>query len=78
MKLFLQTLAGIELALRCVEFDTYYVAIGSNCVEFHTRFNVNKYITKMYAKMKELGPVGGRAPGTPPRSTNDEHDNSPG
>ena len=24
----------------------------------------------MYAKMKELGPVGGRAPGTPPRSAN--------
>ena len=23
-----------------------------------------------YVKMKELGPVGGRAPGTPPRSAN--------
>ena len=25
---------------------------------------------KMYAKTKELGPIGGRAPGTPPRSAN--------
>ena len=31
----------------------------------HRHFSV-----KMYAKTKELGPVGGRAPGTPPRSTN--------
>ena len=45
MKLFLRTLAGTELVLRCVEFDTYRVAIGSNCVEFDTRFNVDKYIT---------------------------------
>ena len=44
MKLFLQTSAGTELALRCIEFDTYHVAIGSNCVEFDTRFNINKYI----------------------------------
>ena len=26
---------------------------------------------KMYVKTKEFGPVGGRAPGTPPRSAND-------
>ena len=26
------------------------------------------YSVKMYAKMKELGPVGGRAPARPPRS----------
>ena len=26
---------------------------------------------KMCAKMKELGPIGGRAPGTPPRSTSE-------
>ena len=33
----------------------------------HGHFSV-----KMYAKMKELGPIGGRAPGTlPPRSTNE-------
>ena len=25
---------------------------------------------KMYAKTKELGPIGGRVPGTPPRSAN--------
>ena len=25
---------------------------------------------KMYVKMKKMGPVGGRAPGTPPRSAN--------
>ena len=32
----------------------------------HRHFSV-----KLYAKMKELGPVGGRAPGTPPsRSAN--------
>ena len=24
------------------------------------------FLVKMYAKMKELGPMGGRAPGTPP------------
>ena len=24
------------------------------------------FLVKMYAKMKELGPIGGRAPGTPP------------
>ena len=24
------------------------------------------FLVKIYAKMKELGPVGGRAPGTPP------------
>ena len=29
------------------------------------------FSAKMYAKMKELGPVGGRAPGTPPRSAYD-------
>ena len=28
------------------------------------------FSVKMYAKTKELGPVGGRAPGTPPRSAN--------
>ena len=28
------------------------------------------FSAKMYAKTKELGPVGGRAPGTPPRSAN--------
>ena len=27
---------------------------------------------KMYAKTKELGPIGGRAPGMPPRSANDQ------
>ena len=47
MKLFFQTLAGTELALQCIESDTYCVAIGSNCVEFDTRFNVNKYITSL-------------------------------
>ena len=36
-----------ELVLRCVEFDTYRVAISSNCIEFDTRFNVNKYITSL-------------------------------
>ena len=36
---------ALQLALRCIEFDIYRVAIGSNCVEIHTRFNVNKYIT---------------------------------
>ena len=29
-----------------------------------------RFLAKMYVKTKELGPVGGRAPGTPPRSTN--------
>ena len=29
-----------------------------------------RFSAKMYAKTKELGPVGGRAPGTPPRSAN--------
>ena len=29
------------------------------------------FLAKMYAKMKEFGPTGGRAPGTPPRSAND-------
>ena len=29
------------------------------------------FSVKMYAKMKELGPIGGRAPGMPPRSAND-------
>ena len=24
------------------------------------------FLVKMYAKMKELGPIGGRVPGTPP------------
>ena len=47
MKLFHRTSAGTELALRCVEFDTYRIAIGSNCVKFDTRFNVNKYITSL-------------------------------
>ena len=28
------------------------------------------FLAKMYVKMKEFGPVGGRAPGTPPRSAN--------
>ena len=28
------------------------------------------FFAKMYVKMKELDPVGGRAPGTPPRSAN--------
>ena len=28
------------------------------------------FLVKMYVKMKELGPIGGRAPGTPPRSAN--------
>ena len=45
MKLFLQTSTGTELVLRCIEFDTYRIAISSNCGEFDTRFNVNKYIT---------------------------------
>ena len=27
---------------------------------------------KMYVKMKELGLIGGHAPGTPPRSANDQ------
>ena len=45
MKLFLRASAGTELALQSIEFDTYRIAIGSNCVEFDTRFNVNKYIT---------------------------------
>ena len=25
------------------------------------------FLAKMYAKMKELGPIGGHAPGTPPQ-----------
>ena len=29
------------------------------------------FLVKMYAKMKELGPMGGHAPGMPPRSAND-------
>ena len=45
VKLLYQTSAGIELALRCVAFDTYPVAIDSDRVAFHTRFNVTKYIT---------------------------------
>ena len=28
------------------------------------------FLAKMYAKTKELGPIGGHAPGTPPRSAN--------
>ena len=28
------------------------------------------FLVKMYAKTKELGPIGGRAPATPPRSAN--------
>ena len=28
------------------------------------------FLVKMYAKVKELGPVGGRAPGTSPGSAN--------
>ena len=39
---------ALQLALQCVEFDIYCVAIGSNCVEIYTRFNVNKCITKQY------------------------------
>ena len=31
------------------------------------------FLVKMYAKMKELGPIGGRAPDTPPRSANDSN-----
>ena len=30
-----------------------------------------RFSAKMYVKTKELGPVGGHAPGTPPRSTNE-------
>ena len=47
MKLFLQTSAGTKLVLRCIVFDTYHIAIGPNCIEFDTRFNVNKYITSL-------------------------------
>ena len=32
--------------------------------------NVGTFSLKMYVKMKELGPVGGHVPGTPPRSAN--------
>ena len=31
------------------------------------------FLVKMYAKMKELGPIGGCAPSMPPRSTNTSH-----
>ena len=30
-----------------------------------------RFLVKMYAKTKESGPIGGRVPGTPPRSAND-------
>ena len=32
-----------------------------------------RFLAKMFTKMKELGPVGGHEPGTPPRSTNAVH-----
>ena len=45
--------------------------VGEACIRWGgVDLRRGHFLVKMYAKMKELGPIGGRAPGTPPRSAN--------
>ena len=48
-------------------------SIGGAWTHFGGGFGLQRghFSVKMYAKMKELGPVGGRAPAPPPRSACD-------
>ena len=45
--------------------------MGGGGVDPDTGAFQQKCMPKMYAKTKELGPIGGRVPDTPPRSANE-------